>query len=223
MFRKKVKSEPFWGNGFTFYSFHFWAFSYPHRLPINQCCYLTYVKLKYHYKKTMAGPMTEYRLAKTAELDQLKAFLFHHGANPWNHLPADGVDVEFALIAAGQAAALVAYSDDQPVGLAIFYHPNALPENYLQYCHARSAIYIAEVVVHKDYSGRGIGTSLLEDIIRRAPTFGAEILLVDRHTENMGSAGMMRKVGFKELSTFIDLDRRDFGNRSTTVLSFDLI
>ena len=74
-----------------------------------------------------------------------------------------------------------------------------------------------------DFSGQGIGTRLLEDIIRRAPKFGAEILLVDRHTENAGSAGMMRKAGFKELSTFVDFDRRDVGNRSTTVMSFELI
>jgi GNAT superfamily N-acetyltransferase len=170
----------------------------------------------------MAKPMTEYRLAKTDELKQLKAFLFHHGANPWNHLPLDGVNAEFALIAAGKGSALAAYRDDQPVGLAIFYHPNALPKHYLEYSHARSALYIAEVVVHKDYSGRGIGTNLLKEIIRRAADFGAEILLVDRHSENVGSAGMMRKAGFKELATFVDLDRRDFGNRSTTVLSLDL-
>ena len=76
------------------------------------------------------------------------------------------------------------------------------------------------MVVHKDYSGRGIGTGLLEDIIQRAPNLGAEILLVDRHTENVGSAGMMRNAGFKELTTFVDFDRRDFGNRSITVLFF---
>jgi L-amino acid N-acyltransferase YncA len=64
---------------------------------------------------------------------------------------------------------------------------------------------------------------LLRDVIRRARDFDAEILLVDRHSENIGSAGMMRKAGFKELATFVDLDRRDFGNRSTTVLSFELL
>ena len=167
--------------------------------------------------------MTSYRLAKLSELDELKTFLFHHGANPWNHLPLESVDSEFALIAAGQASAVVAYRDQQPLGLGIFYHPQALPKNYMTFSQAKPAIYIAEVVVHKDHSGRGIGTGLLNDIIHRAPKFGAEILLIDRHTENMGSAGMMRKSGFKELSTFVDLDRRDVGNRSTTVLYFDLM
>jgi len=167
--------------------------------------------------------MTEFRLAKPDELEKLKVFLLHHGANPWNHLPAEGVDSEFALIASGQASALIAYSEKQPVGLGIFYHPQALPNHYLQFSQGRPAIYIAEVVVHQDHGGQGIGTRLLKDIIQRAALLGAEILLVDRHTENAGSAGMMRKAGFKELSTFVDLERRDFGNRSTTVLSFDLM
>jgi len=166
--------------------------------------------------------MTKYHLAKPAELDKLKAFLFQHGTNPWNHLPLDGVDNEFALIVAAKASALVASIQEQVVGLAIFYHPHSLPENYLQFSHAQSAIYIAEVVVHKDYNGRGIGSSLLSQVIQRAPNLGAKMLIVDRHTENVASAGMMRKVGFKELSTFVDLDRREVGNRSTTILCFYL-
>ena len=76
--------------------------------------------------------------------------------------------------------------------------------------------------MHKDYNGRGIGSSLLSQVIQRAPNLGAKMLIVDRHTENVASAGMMRKVGFKELSTFVDLDRREVGNRSTTILCFYL-
>ena len=166
--------------------------------------------------------MIKYQLAKLTELDKLKAFLFQHGINPWNHLPLDGVDSEFALIAAGKASALVASVQEQTIGLAIFYHPRALPENYLEFSHAQSTVYIAEVVVHKDYNSRGIGSSLLSQVIQRAPDLGAKMLLLDRHTENVASAGMMRKAGFKELSTFVDLDRRVVSNRSTTVLGFDL-
>ena len=83
--------------------------------------------------------MTEYRLADVNQLDQLKAFLFHHGANPWNHLPVDGVCAEFELITAGQASALVAYRGEEPIGLGIFYHPSSLPQTYLKYSQARSA------------------------------------------------------------------------------------
>ena len=49
-----------------------------------------------------------YRLALKTELAQLKTFLFEHGPNPWNHLPVDGVDHEFDLIAQDKASAFKA-------------------------------------------------------------------------------------------------------------------
>jgi ribosomal protein S18 acetylase RimI-like enzyme len=163
--------------------------------------------------------MITYRLALIAELAGLKNFLFEHGPNPWNHLPVDGVDEEFELIAQGKASAQIALSGDTLVGFAIFYHPQTLPEKYLQYSGPQPAIYIAEAVVDKHYAGQGIGHKLLSLIIDRAPDLGASMLLIDRHEENLASAGMMRKAGFNVLKTFLDLDRRDYGSRKTTVLS----
>jgi L-amino acid N-acyltransferase YncA len=81
---------------------------------------------------------------------------------------------------------------------------------------------VAEVVVHNDYSGRGIGSQLLNTIIAKAPDLGARKVLLDRHEENAPSAGMMRRAGFVEICTFSDLDRRHSGSRKTTVLSFEL-
>jgi GNAT superfamily N-acetyltransferase len=166
--------------------------------------------------------LIDYRLAAPRELNDLKAFLFRHGANPWNHLPVDGVDAEFQSVVAGDASALVACIEDQLVGLAIFYHPHALPEAYIAYSNGRPAIYIADVVVHQEVNGQGIGSALLLNILGRAPSLGAEMLVIDRHAENLASAGMMRKAGFQVLATFLDLDRRDSGNRSTTVLGLYL-
>ena len=163
-----------------------------------------------------------YVLALNTELAQLKTFLFEHGPNPWNHLPVDGVDHEFDLIAQDKASAFKAVDGEELVGFAIFYHPQALPEKYLQYSDSESAIYIAEVVVHKNYGGRGIGHKLLSLVIEHAPDLGASLLLVDRHEENLASAGMMRKANFVELSTYIDLARRDYGSRKTTVMAFTL-
>jgi hypothetical protein len=48
------------------------------------------------------------------------------------------------------------------------------------------------------------------------------MLLIDRHEENLASAGMMRKAGFTELRTFVDLQRRDYGSRKTTVMGYPL-
>ena len=166
--------------------------------------------------------MPNYRKAIAEEIDLLKSFIFKHGLNPWNYLPKDGIDKTFSLLANNHGEALVACEGESIIGLAIFFYPSALPEKFQQYTDLELAIYIAEVVVHSDYSGRGIGSQLLNKIIAKAPDIGASKLLLDRHEENAASAGMMRKAGFVEISTFSDLERRHFGSRKTTVLSFDL-
>ena len=193
--------------------------------------------------------MIEFRDASVAELDNLKTFLFEHGPNPWNHLPVAGVDEELALIAQGKASALMAVEQNELLGFAIFYHSDTLPSRYLQYTGGQQpAIYISEVVVHKAHAGQGIGNQLLIKIIERENPLmessadaeivagGAEAdgagmiagakettaLLIDRHEENLASAGMMRKAGFVTLKTYLDLERRDYGSRKTTVMAYGL-
>ena len=166
--------------------------------------------------------MCNYRNALAEEFDLLKRFIFKHGPNNWNYLPEDGINKTFALLIDNHGEALVACEGETIVGFAIFFYPSALPENFQQYTQSEATIYIAEVVVHSDYSGRGIGSQLLNKIIAKAPDLGAKKLLLDRHEENAPSAGMMRKAGFVEICTFSDLERRHSGSRKTTVLSFDL-
>ena len=187
--------------------------------------------------------MIEFRDASVAELDNLKTFLFEHGPNPWNHLPVAGVDEELALIAQGKASALMAVEQNELLGFAIFYHSDTLPSRYLQYTGGQQpAIYISEVVVHKAHAGQGIGNQLLIKIIEREnplmeSSADAEMvagikmiagakettaLLIDRHEENLASAGMMRKAGFVTLKTYLDLERRDYGSRKTTVMAYGL-
>jgi len=167
--------------------------------------------------------MIEFRQAYSDELDFLKNFLFEHGPNPWNYLPKDGINKTFSLIANNHGEALVACDGETITGLAIFFYPSALPENFQQYAQSEPAIYVTEMVVHNDYAGRGIGSQLLNKIIDKAPNSNATKVLLDRHEENAPSAGMMRKAGFVEICTFSDLERRLTGSRKTTVLGFDIV
>ncbi len=167
--------------------------------------------------------MIEFRQACSGEHHHLKGFLVEQGSNPWNYLPQEGINKTFSLIAKSKGEALVACDNESTVGLAIIFYPSALPENFQQYAQSEPAIYVAEVVVHNDYCGRGIGSQLLNKIIVRAKSLGATRVLLDRHEENAASAGMMRKAGFVEICTFSDLDRRQSGSRKTTVLGFDIV
>ena len=166
--------------------------------------------------------MLNYRKALTEEFDFLKDFIFKHGSNPWNYLPEDAINKTFVLIADNHGEAVIACEGETIVGVAIFFYPSALPESFQQYTPSEPAIYIAGVVVHGNYSGRGVGSQLLSEIIAKAPGFGAIKVLLHRHEVNSPSAGMMRKAGFVEICTFTDLECRLSGSRKTTVLSFDL-
>ena len=166
--------------------------------------------------------MITYRHALASELKELKSFLFEHGTNPWNHLPIDGVDKEFNLVMTGAASMLVAVDNAQFLGFAIFYHPDSLPSQYLQYTRSQPTLYIAEAVVHKEYTGQGIGHHLLCAIIEQATNFNASLLLIDRHEQNMASAGMMRKAGFELVTIYSDPQRRDYGSCNTAVLCLQL-
>ena len=166
--------------------------------------------------------MIIYRRAIASELKDLKSFLFEHGTNPWNYLPLDGVDKEFDIVSKGAASIIVAVDNARLLGFAIFYHPNSLPSQYLQYTESKPTIYIAEAVVHKDYTGQGIGYHLLCSIIDQAADFNASLLLIDRHEENMASAGMMRKAGFELLTIYNDPKRRHYGSGNTAILCLQL-
>ena len=49
---------------------------------------------------------------------------------------------------------------------------------------------------------------------------GVDAVFVDRHEENLASAGMMRKAGFTEVETYADPRRRPHGSGRTTVCCF---
>ncbi len=77
--------------------------------------------------------------------------------------------------------------------------------------------YICEAVVHRDRVGQGLGSTLLDKAVAALGAKGLLDIYIDRHKENLASAGMMRKAGFSELHPYADPQRRPNGSRRTTV------
>ncbi|WP_219704348.1 GNAT family N-acetyltransferase [Marinomonas lutimaris] len=80
--------------------------------------------------------------------------------------------------------------------------------------------YIGDVVVSNAYSGQGIATKLLEYCVEKSKEKRAGVVFIERHEENLASAGMMRKAGFKVVETFYDPEKRSAGSRKTSILEY---
>jgi len=86
--------------------------------------------------------------------------------------------------------------------------------------------FLAEMCVHPQHSGHGIGSCIIEAIALHltgtATAAAPQLLLMDRHEDNAASAGMMRKAGCTLLAVFSDPWKRPTGSRRTAVLQLRL-
>ncbi|MDN0083711.1 DinB family protein [Crenobacter sp. SG2305] len=143
--------------------------------------------------------------------------LREHGPNAWNWLPEDNVVATLAELAAGRGGAMLAWDGGDIVGAMIWRRDDPYPALRPADIPPEQAAYLAEAVVHRDYAGRGLGGRLLRELNGRLASRGIRWLAAERHEENLGSAGMMRKAGYKVLSAYDDPQRRHAGNRRTAV------
>ncbi len=157
------------------------------------------------------------RSATADDIAAMLAFIFEHGANQWNFLPADDVAAHLGAIADGRTQAVLAESAGILLGFVTFMVTRTMARyqsrEYLGYPHG----YVCEAVVHREHAGRGLGSRLLKEVIARLAAQGRKEIYIERHEENLASAGMMRKAGFTEVATFDDPQRRSSGSRRTTV------
>ncbi|MER1080988.1 GNAT family N-acetyltransferase [Pseudomonas aeruginosa] len=154
--------------------------------------------------------MNRLRAAEAGDIEAMTDLLLNYGPNPWNHLPEEGVRAHLRAIAGGGVRAVLAERDERLLGFASFRRT----EDFVHYQPQRAdapRAYICEAVVHPAAAGQGLGSALLEAVQ------GIEDVYIDRHEENLASAGMMRKAGFVELETYADPARRPNGSGRSTV------
>ena len=168
------------------------------------------------------APQADVHLAAAGpqDLPALRALIFDDGANIWNYLPEDGIGEHLEDIAQGRAYGVLALEEGQLIGAVTF----GLSTDFDRYLppQARGTPqgYVSEAVVRRDRVGQGLGTRLLREALAELGKLGADVVFIDRHEENLASAGMMRRAGFVEIETYPDPKRRPHGSGRTTVCCF---
>ncbi|GGX63895.1 GNAT family N-acetyltransferase [Saccharospirillum salsuginis] len=166
--------------------------------------------------------MIEYRKAQIEEIDALKKLLWEYGPNEWNYLTHEGVNEEFSLVASGNAQAIVATHGSNIIGFAVLIDGIFSPNYIEKYYSLNDIQFVGDVVVSSMYSGKGIATKLLEECLAVAKSKKLSAVLIERHEENLASAGMMRKARFKIVDTFHDPAKRSTGSQNSVILEYEL-
>ena len=156
-------------------------------------------------------------LASAQDLPALQALIFDHGANSWNYLPEDGIREHLQDIAHGRAHGVLALDQGQLIGAVTFGLSTDFDRYLPEQARGTPQGYVSEAVVRRDRTGHGLGTRLLRQALVELGKLGAEVVFIDRHEENLASAGMMRSAGFVEIETYADPRRRPHGSGRTTV------
>lgn len=158
------------------------------------------------------------RPARPEDVPAMAAFIFEHGPNPWNYLPQDAVLAHLQGIAEGTVQAVLAEEESGALaGFVTFLASSDFERYQVKERRDLPMGYVGEAVVHRELAGRGLGSRLLREAIQGLGELGIQDIYIERHEENAGSAGMMRKAGFVEVQTFLDLQRRGAGSRRTTL------
>ncbi|WP_287881998.1 GNAT family N-acetyltransferase [Aquitalea sp.] len=157
------------------------------------------------------------RFATAADCAALQQLILEHGPNDWNYLPADGVDLTLQQLAAGTVQGLLAEQEGRLLGIMLFAVSDRYPAYRPADVAADRAGFLIEAVVSRDSAGLGLGSRLLLAVCDALRAQGCGWICADRHQQNTGSAGMMRKAGFAELGSYDDPAHRWSGSRQTTV------
>jgi GNAT superfamily N-acetyltransferase len=157
------------------------------------------------------------RLLEEIDFKNIKELLLKDGINEWNYITEESINNQFQLIKEGKASVILA-EKNEIIGFAILIHEEFGLDIYRKYGDLASTASINDVVVSKDHSGKGIGSKLLNECISVARQLHFHTVYIERHEENLASAGMMRKSGFQIIETFYDSKKRFSGSKNTTVL-----
>ena len=153
-----------------------------------------------------------------ADFKTMRELLLREGPNEWNYITDESIEKQFRLIRNKNALAVLA-EENVIYGFAVLIFKESCPSKLCKYTDLSSVAYINDVVVNSNQSGNGLGSKLIQESISLARKEQCSKVYIERHEENLASAGMMRKTGFEIVETFLDINKRTTGSRRTSVLA----
>jgi ribosomal protein S18 acetylase RimI-like enzyme len=165
----------------------------------------------------VSGEIVSIRDAMPEDIPALLRLILEHGPNPWNHLPEEEVRRHVEGLARGDTFAVVAHAGELVVGVVTYEVGRRYPHYQPAGSEGSEHGYLAEAVVHRDYTGRGIGTALLGAAIESVRRRGIREVYAMRHADNVASAQMMEKCGMQVIAEFSDPVIRPSGSQRTAV------
>lgn len=163
-----------------------------------------------------------FRDATKLDVMYLRELLWAHGQNEWNPLTREGITMALSLLEDGQAGAILAIVDHRVIGMAMNIETSHIPAQFSNYFNIDETFFIGDVVVDSNFTGRGVGSALLEQSVQKAIRQESKVVLIERHEENSASAGMMEKAGFEQIDCYFDPLRRRVGSRKTVIMGIKL-
>ena len=157
------------------------------------------------------------RALNESDYIKMRALLLEEGPNEWNYLSQSSIDDQFKLIEDGSAIAVLCESNEI-LGFAILIFREYSPSKLEKYTNLSLIDYINDVVVKKSCSGKGIGKRMLNECVSISQSRNSTAVYIERHEENLASAGMMQKAGFEIVETYYDPEKRFVGSKNTSVL-----
>jgi ribosomal protein S18 acetylase RimI-like enzyme len=158
--------------------------------------------------------------AGAEHLAALTDLILDHGANIWNYLPEEGIREHLGHVVQGRDHGILALQDGQLLGAVTLGLSTDFDAHLPEPSWGTPQGYVSEAVVRRDHTGKGLGTRLLREALAVLSTMDVDAVFIDRHEENLASAGMMRRAGFVEIETYSDPRRRPHGSGRTTVCRF---
>jgi ribosomal protein S18 acetylase RimI-like enzyme len=178
-----------------------------HICPTTETLYIIEHHMKIHSRKL-----------NTADFQAMKVLLIKEGKNEWNYITDASIEHQFQLVNQGKAIPVLA-EERGIVGFAVLIIKEACPAKLDKYAARSNIAYVNDVVVAASQRGKGLGSQLLQEAIKLAGNEKCSHVYIERHEENLPSAGMMRKAGFELVETFYDPHKRTAGSRKTSVLT----